>query len=269
MKWNDRLTDDGRWEPNLYNFATLAMRKLLFTLPSEGRLHGVQRKDGGELHEAIREAIINTISYCDYKLNGVLRIDRRTDEIIFRNPGTLRISRERIYDGDFTHARNRTIQRMFRMVGYGDNIGSGFQKILAAWRTLSLPTPDLREQPDVQEVWLTLYLNSNQNSTVKSTAESPESKECSTSNESLSTVNSTVNSTEEALDKIKSDTRFSEIQKHILSLMVQSPAITISQIALNLNKDRNAINYQLKKLKGIITIEREGSDKTGIWKISL
>lgn len=87
-KWNDRLTDDGRWEHNLYNFLMLSMQKLLFTLPSEGKLEGTVRKDGGPLHEAVREAMINTITYCDYLLGGVLRIDRRTDRIVIRKPET-------------------------------------------------------------------------------------------------------------------------------------------------------------------------------------
>ena len=129
MKWNDRLTDDGRWVDNIYNFLTLALNKLLLTLPSEGRLKGVVRIDGGELFEGVREGFINTLTYCDYWLGGVLRIDRRSDRIVMRNPGTLRISPERIYDGDYTQARNSTIQKMLRMVGFGDNIGSGFRKI--------------------------------------------------------------------------------------------------------------------------------------------
>ena len=32
--------------------------------------------------------------------------------------------------------------------------------------------------------------------------------------------------------------------------------------------DRNAVNYQLKKLRKIINIERSGSDKKGSWKIT-
>lgn len=158
LKWNDRLTYDGRWENNLYNFVTLTMRKLLFTLPSEGRIVGEARRDGGPLYDGVREAIINSVTYSDFQTEGVLRIDRRDNEIILRNPGLLRISADRIYNGDFTHARNRNIQKMFRMIGYGDNIGSGFQKILAAWNTLGFIRPDLRELEDVREVWLSLPL---------------------------------------------------------------------------------------------------------------
>ena len=157
-KWNDRLTDDGRWVDNIYNFLSIALNKLLFTLPSEGRLKGVQRIDGGELYEGVREAFINCLTYCDYLLGGVLRIDRRTDRIVMRNPGNLRIPPERIYSGDYTLARNNTVQKMLRMIGFGDNIGSGFSKILKAWKSLRYPTPVILEQPEVNEVWLTLPL---------------------------------------------------------------------------------------------------------------
>lgn len=145
-KWNDRLTDDGRWKDNLYNFLTLTLRKLLFTLPSEGKLEGIRRKDGGVLHEAIREALTNTLTYCDYILNGVMRIDRKTDNITIRNPGTLRISPERIYRGDYTQAPNSTLQKMLRMIGFGDNIGSGFTKIMKAWEKLGLGKSEIHER---------------------------------------------------------------------------------------------------------------------------
>ncbi len=104
------------------------------------------------------EGTVNSVIHCDFEANGVLRIERQTEQIIMRNPGNLRISRDKIYQGEFTHARNQTMQRMFRMVGYGDNIGSGFQKILSAWASESWITPDLHEENEVHEVWLTLKL---------------------------------------------------------------------------------------------------------------
>ena len=47
---------------------------------------------------------------------------------------------------------------MLRMVGFGDNIGSGFRKILAAWKSIGYAHPDIHEEEDVNEVWLTLPL---------------------------------------------------------------------------------------------------------------
>lgn len=43
---------------------------------------------------------------------------------------------------------------------------------------------------------------------------------------------------------------------------------TQTQLSTVIGLDRNAVNYQLKKLKKIINIERSGSDKKGSWKIS-
>lgn len=87
-----------------------------------------------------------------------MRIDRRSDRIVMRNPGTLRIPPEKIYDGYYTQARNSTIQKMLRMIGFGDNIGSGFRKIMTAWKSLRYSAPTIHEEPGVNEVWLTLPL---------------------------------------------------------------------------------------------------------------
>ncbi|MDE6379114.1 MAG: hypothetical protein K2L11_01470 [Muribaculaceae bacterium] len=44
------------------------------------------------------------------------------------------------------------------MVGFGDNIGSGFTKIKNAWKELGYPSPTIRKVDEVNEVWLTLPL---------------------------------------------------------------------------------------------------------------
>ena len=49
--------------------------------------------------------------------------------------------------------------------------------------------------------------------------------------------------------------------------MLAEPEITIDEIAAKVGRDRNAVNYQLKKMKADRLIERTGSDKTGHWKI--
>ena len=261
-KWNDRITDDGRWEHNLYNFLVLAMGKLLFTLPSEGKLEGTVRKDGGPLHEAVREAMINCITYCDYLLGGVLRIDRRTDKIVMRNPGTLRISPERIYNGDYTQARNSTIQKMLRMVGFGDNIGSGFMKIMKAWDTLGYDRPEIHEEPEVNEVWLTLPLSGStrRNSTENSTDSTKDSTD--------STENSTDGYENPIMNEINSDSRLTEEQKMLMHCMILNPQVSIAQMAEAINRDRNAVNYQLKKIKEFYGIERIGSARYGKWNVS-
>ena len=255
-KWNDRLTDDGRWEHNLYNFLVLALRKLLFTLPSEGKLEGTVRRDGGPLHEAVREAMINCITYCDYLLGGVLRIDRRTDRIVMRNPGTLRISPERIYNGDYTQARNSTIQKMLRMIGFGDNIGSGFMKIIKAWNTLGFDSPEIHEEQEVNEVWLTLPLVSRGKS-VEDTEKGMKDTEKGTKE-----LNALIPA--ELLDTLTED------QRKILEYVWNNPEITLVELSEKMNTSVKSIRVQRKKLEDVgIFMEHVGAQKSGTWQIRI
>lgn len=256
MKWNDRLTDDGRWVDNIYNFLTLALNKLLLTLPSEGRLKGVVRIDGGELFEGVREGFINTLTYCDYWLGGVLRIDRRTDRIVMRNPGTLRISPERIYDGDYTQARNSTIQKMLRMVGFGDNIGSGFRKIMNAWNNLGFPHPDIHEEDEVNEVWLTLPIDPTANDHVNDHVNEHANEH----------VNEHVN--EHANDHVNELTVMKPLSKgqiEILKTICQNPAITYEEICQQLGVATSTVTRAIKHFKQLNIIVRSGADKNGFW----
>ena len=285
LKWNDRLTYDGRWENNLYNFVTIAMRKLLFTLPSEGRIIGEARRDGGPLYDGIREAIINSATYSDFQTEGVLRIDRRDNEIILRNPGLLRISAHRIYNGDFTHARNRNIQKMFRMIGYGDNIGSGFQKILAAWNTLGYLRPDLKELDDVKEVWLSLPLirTSKSDSTVNSTVESifgyknsiegqvndDLRQERGRVNGNNGQVNPEQGQENEILGIVKKQENLSDKQKEILIYLLKHPLESLKNCSDATGASAKSIRYTCKKVRSWLHIHHEGPDKTGIWIFEL
>ncbi len=244
-KWNDRLTEDGRWEDNIYNFLILTLQKLLFTLPSRGKLQGVIRTDGGPMHEGIREAIVNAITYTDYRLGGVLRIDRRSDGIIMRNPGTLRLPPERIYQGDFTQARNSTIQKMLRMVGFGDNIGSGFQKIMNAWKVSGLHQPTIDQNDDVHEVWLTLPLNPSNVSIL--------AKDFTESNNLSAHLSA----------------HLSAQQMAILELIYNHPDITMPEIAKKLGMKESSVRSQRRSMSKLLDIKRVGSRKTGRWEIHI
>lgn len=276
-KWNDRLTDDGRWVDNIYNFILLALNKLLFTLPSEGRLKGVVRVDGGELYEGVREGFTNCITYCDYLLGGVLRIDRRTGKIVMRNPGTLRIPPERIYNGDYTLARNGTIQKMLRMVGFGDNIDSGFSKIMKAWKSLGYPAPEIHEEPEVNEVWLTLPLPKElngiksdetvkANDTLNGTIKANDHVNDHVNNHVNDHVNDHVNTTDSINNILES---VSNIQRGIVKEIQANASITYSQICKKLNISISTLTRAIRALKKCGIITREGSDKTGHWVVNV
>lgn len=160
IKWNERLTYDGSWENNLYNFITFVMSRVTFGIPTPGVVRGAIRNDDSQILKALREAITNSVIHADFRIEGVLRIDKREDSVIIRNPGLLKLSKEKIYNGNHTRARNPKIQDMLRMIGFGDNIGSGFPLILEAWREESWVKPELDEDRDLHIVSLSLKMSS-------------------------------------------------------------------------------------------------------------
>ena len=63
--------------------------------------------------------------------------------------GALRILRR-------CNARNPKIQNMLRMVGYGENLGSGFPTIISAWKDANWGEPELKNKFEIDEVELVL-----------------------------------------------------------------------------------------------------------------
>jgi len=55
----------------------------------------------------------------------------------------------------------------------------------------------------------------------------------------------------------------------ILNLMQQTPDITIVEMARVLNISKTAIQNNIKKLKNLGIVEREGADKNGYWRINI
>ena len=158
QRWSDRLTYDGTWENNLYNFFHKVVGKLTADLHRPFVLNGIARDDDSPVFRAVREAVTNMIIHADYMITGVLRVEKRENLFYFSNSGSLRIPVERIYEGNHTAARNPKLQDMFRMIGYGDNIGSGFPTILDACKQEQWRKPDLKEAADLRTVDLKIWM---------------------------------------------------------------------------------------------------------------
>ena len=157
-RWSDRLTYDGRWENNLYNFFMRVQSKLISDIKRPFTLKGMEREDDSLLHKAIREALTNLIIHTDYMLTGVLKVEKYDNQFVFSNPGSLKIPVVDIYEGGHSKARNPHIQAIFRMIGFGENIGSGFPTILEACKKENWRRPLLSERPDLHLVELTLSM---------------------------------------------------------------------------------------------------------------
>ena len=157
-RWSDRLTYDGMWENNLYNFIRQVTPRLVAGLKRPFRLEGMVRVDDTPVHKSIREAVTNMAIHADYLITGILKIVKTEKGFVFSNPGTLKLPLSAIYEGGYSVARNPRIQTMFRMIGYGDNIGSGFPAILSARGEESWRKPDLSQNEELHQVELKLWM---------------------------------------------------------------------------------------------------------------
>ena len=120
------------------------------------------------------------------------------------------------------------MQNMFRMIGYGENLGSGFPLILNAWNEKHWIKPELLEQPELMQVKLTLHI---QNEPINEP------------------VNEPVN----------------ERQQTILSIMKQNPSIIREDLANKLGISLATLKRELTSLRKEGYITRSGSDKNGLW----
>ena len=126
-------------------------------MPRPFKLVGMKREDDTPQHKAVREALTNSIIHSDVFLSGgILRIEKHDDRLCFRNPGTLKLPLKDIYEGGNSKARNPKMQDMLRMIGLGENLGSGFPKILDAWKEAKWNAPILEDRFTTEEVRLTL-----------------------------------------------------------------------------------------------------------------
>lgn len=158
VRWSDRLTYDGSWENNLYNFIKRILPKLVSELKRPFKLEGMVRVDDTAVHKAVREAAVNMIIHADYHSTGILKVIKYEDGFLFSNPGNLKLPVQAIYEGGHSIARNPKLQNMFRMIGLGDNIGSGFPTILKTWGEENWRQPDLYDDQELHQVELRLWM---------------------------------------------------------------------------------------------------------------
>lgn len=76
----------------------------------------------------------------------------------FNNPGILKLPIEDIFRGGNSKPRNPHMQTMLRVVGLGDNAGSGFPTILAIWEKEGWIRPELVENTNLNQVTLVLRM---------------------------------------------------------------------------------------------------------------
>lgn len=150
-RWLDRLTTDGEWSGNLFDFCRMVLKRLYKDLPMPFQLSGATRVDETPVHVALREALVNTLIHADFSGRVSILVVKRPDLFGFRNPGCMRISFEDALAGGTSDCRNRVLQRLFRMAGYAEQAGYGIPTIYSGWRKQLWRSPILRERRQYPE----------------------------------------------------------------------------------------------------------------------
>jgi ATP-dependent DNA helicase RecG len=146
-RWSDRLTADGTWHPNLFQFYLRVAQRLIADLKLPFQLDAdLFRKGETEVHEAIREALVNALIHADYQGQGGVVVEKFRDAFEFSNPGTLLVSFDQLLRGNVSECRNKALQTMFMLIGAAEKAGSGVDKMRKGWASQHWRSPMVHEQ---------------------------------------------------------------------------------------------------------------------------
>jgi ATP-dependent DNA helicase RecG len=157
-RWVDRLVPDGTWSGNLFEFYRRVYRKLVADLKVPFSVKDGQRQDDTPVHQALREALVNTLVHADYTGRLSVLVVKRPDMFGFRNPGRLRLPIEQVIRGGESDCRNRILHQMFLLIGLGERGGSGMPKIYSGWSSQHWRQPLLREKDEPEQTLLELHM---------------------------------------------------------------------------------------------------------------
>lgn len=155
-RWSARIYPDGTWEANLFQYYRRVLPRLQSFLPNPFRLEGNTRKEETTAHVAVREAFINLCVHSDFSVNANLIVKHVKNMFIFSNPGSMLITKAQYYHGGQSVCRNKSLQKMFMMLGAAEKAGSGVDKILKGWSDANWRTPYVNTtcRPDVVNLYL-------------------------------------------------------------------------------------------------------------------
>jgi ATP-dependent DNA helicase RecG len=157
VRWTDRLTIDGTWEANLFQFYQRVLQKLSADLKMPFQLESdLFRRGETVVHEAVREALVNGLIHADYRGVGGVIVEKYQDRIEVSNPGTLLVSFDQLLAGGVSECRNPALQTMFTMIGAAERAGSGLDKIRRGWQSQHWRAPRYQERVEPTRVNLTM-----------------------------------------------------------------------------------------------------------------
>ena len=146
IRWTDRInSQEPEWSGNVYDFFNRVSAKLVLDLRKPFKLVDQVRDDETPIHDAVREALVNCLVNTDFYLPWNVIIEKYPDKITLANPGTIITGKNQMLKGGISQPRNKTMFKMFNLIGYGEHAGSGVPDIFKIWRDEGLNKPIVEE----------------------------------------------------------------------------------------------------------------------------
>ena len=210
-------------------------------------------------------------------------VRKHRDRLVFENPGTIRIGKEKMLEGGLSDPRNSVIIKMFSMLHIGERAGSGMNRIISAWSAAGYENPQITERiGDLERTTLTLPLTLAAKSTQKrGVLKTSEGALKNAPTDTLSAKSTQKRGTREVPRKYPENTQknYSDYPQEIkgvfltktaiaiLNAIIVEPSITREILSEQLKVSDSTIKKYLKQFKDLDLIERIGPDKGGYWKV--
>lgn len=181
----------------------------------------------------------------DFLPCGVV-IKKEDDKLVIENPGSIRTGKKQMLRGGISDPRNKTLMKMFNMIGIGERAGSGIPDIYQVWENEGWPMPVVEESYNPDRTRLSLEFAKKQ--TIKTSEEEKEPKRSQKGAE-------------------KEPIKGAERKKEILKLIKVNSTITQVEIMKELDLTRKQVQKDMKELQEMHIIAREGTNRRGRWII--
>lgn len=194
----------------------------------------------------LREIISNILAHRDYSNAYTAQFVIENNRIYTKNSNLPHGHGELKLNQFEPFPKNPTISKVFREIGYADELGSGMRNTNKYTKLYSGGTPVFLED-NIFEIVIPM-------DSVANLQVGPEETD---------RVNDRVN--EKVNDRVND--RVNEMEKSLLALLIENPQYTVTQLADKSNVSRKTIAARLQILKEKHLIERIGSSRKGYWKI--
>jgi len=109
----------------------------------------LQRADAPPEQEAFREAAVNLLIHQDYAdISRIPSIKFFRDAAVFYNPGHAFASEAELLAPGDKEVRNQLIRTAFRMIGFGEQGGTGIPAMMRGWQQLGYLPPRIRNDKE-------------------------------------------------------------------------------------------------------------------------